>query len=148
VALPANAPKVNCTLSKPLLGEGTPGVIKSASLKIDRDLVWAATGETLYKESVPTVVEAGTGPTSGTLSFQVIPVDTPGMRDTLGNSVTNWVYTLRVIVTLPGNVERTVDYNFQPLSNQVTYDLDLVAHVNPPVVPPVIAVAVIDGGAL
>ena len=148
MALPVNAPKVNCTLSKPLLGEGTAGTIKSASLKIDRDLVWASTGETMYKEAVPTVVESGTGPTSGTLSFQVIPVDSPGMLDTLGNAVTNWVYTLRVIVLLPGNVERTVDYNFQPLSNQMTYDLDLVAHANAPVVPPVITPAVIDGGAL
>lgn len=148
MALPTNAPKVNCTLSKPLLAEGTVGVIKSASLKIDRDLVWAETGETLYKEAVPVPVASGTGPTAGTLSFQVIPVNATGVRDTLGNVVTNWLYTLRVIVTLASNVERTIDYNFQPTSNQTNLDLDLVAHVNAPVVPPVVSLAEIDGGAL
>lgn len=39
MALPTTAPKVNCTLSKPLLADGTEGVIKSASLEIDRDLI-------------------------------------------------------------------------------------------------------------
>lgn len=148
MALPLNAPKVNCTLSKPLLAEGTVGVIKSASLKIDRDLVWVATGETIFKESVPAPVVAGTGPTTGTLTFQVIPVDASGVRDASGNVIQNWLYTLRVIVTLANSQERTIDYNFQPLSNQTELDLDLVPHASVATLPPVVSVGIIDGGSL
>lgn len=148
MALPASAPKVNCTLSKPVLAEGTLGQIKSATLKIDRDLVWVATGETIFKESVPAPVTTGTGPTAGTISFQVIPVDANGVRDANGNTIKNWLYTLRVIVTLANNQERTIDYNFQPLSNQTEMDLDLVPHVAAVTIPPVVDSGVIDGGAL
>ena len=147
MALPTTAPVVTCTLSKPLLAEGTAGVIKSAYLKIDRDLVWADTGETIYKESVPTVVQEG----DGTLSFQVVPVDVSGMRDAAGASIQNWVYTLRVTLTLTSGVERSVDYVFQPLSADGDVDLDLVPHTNAvsePPVPPITSVGVIDGGSL
>lgn len=147
MALPVNAPKVNCTLSKPLLADGTEGVIKSASLKIDRDLVWVATGETLYKESVPTPVATGTGPTAGTISFQVIPVDAPGVRDSAGNAVNNWTYSLRVVITLPSSQERTVDYVFQPFTGSIV-DLDLIPQLGVDPLPPVTSTGVIDGGSL
>lgn len=146
MALPESAPKVTCTLSKPLLADGTEGAIKSASLKIDRDLVWVASGETLYRESVPTLVTTDTGPTAGTLTFQVIPVDASGVRDSSGNAINNWVYTLRVVVTLPNSQERTVDYVFQPTMNTLV-DLDLVPHLGVEVVPPVVQGA-LDGGSL
>lgn len=146
MALPASAPKVNCTLSRPLLADGTEGVIKSASLKIDRDLVWVASGETLYKESVPTPVVAGETESAGTLAFEVIPTNVPGVRDSAGNAVLNWTYTLRVVITLPSSQERTVDYVFQPMVGQ-DVDLDLVPHLDVTPAPPVLA-DVIDGGML
>lgn len=148
MALPSTAPKVNCTLSKPLMADGTVGTIKSASLKVDRDLVWVNTGETLYKESVTIPPVAAAGPTAGSLSFQVIPVDTFGVRDAAGNDVRNWTYTLRVVVTFAGNVERTVDYVFQPLTSDTLVDLDLVPHLNVTPLPPVVNAGLIDGGSL
>lgn len=141
MALPTSAPKVTCTLSKPLLADGTEGAIKSATLKIDRDLVWVPTGETLYKEGVTIPV------TGGAITFQVIPVDAPSVRDSAGNTVVNWVYSLRVVVTLLNNQERTIDYNFQPTIGQ-TIDLDLVPHTGAVIVPPVVTPGVVDGGAL
>ena len=146
MALPASAPKVNCTLSKPLMADGTEGAIKSASLKIDRDLVWVASGETIYKDSVPTQVATGDVDVAGTLSFQVIPTDIPGVRDAAGSLVQNWVYTLRVVLTLPNGQERTVDYIFQPRVDQ-DIDLDLVPRQNVETLPPVTR-DVVDGGSL
>lgn len=147
MALPESAPKVTCTLSKPLMADGTEGVIKSASLKIDRDLVWVASGDTLYKESVPIPVATDTGST-GTLTFEVIPVDVSGVRDTAGNNITNWAYTLRVILTLPSSQERTVDYVFQPREG-FPVDLDLVPQEGAVTIPVVIGSPdVIDGGSL
>lgn len=140
MALPTAAPKVACTLSKPLLADGTEGAIKSATLKMDRDLVWALTGETLYKEGVAIPVN------EGVLSFQVIPVDSLGARDSAGNSVQNWVYSLRVIVSLTNGQERTIDYTFQPKVGE-TIDLDLVPHTGATIIPPIIK-PVVDGGSL
>lgn len=146
MALPASAPKVTCTLSKPLMADGTEGVIKSASLRIDRDLVWVATGETLYKEAVPVTVATDTG-TAGTLSFDVIPVDVTGVRDVAGNNVNNWSYLLRVVLTLPSSQERTVDYVFQPREG-LDLDLDMVPQEGAVTLPPSTSPGVIDGGSL
>lgn len=126
MALPESAPKVNCTLSKPLMADGTVGVITSAFLKIDKDLVWTDTGETIYKESVPTLSIDDTDP--GTVSFEVIPVDVDGMHDAAGNGIKNWVYTLRVELELANSVNRSVDYVFQPTLEDGDVDLDLVPH--------------------
>jgi len=139
MALPTSAPKVTCTLSKPLMADGTEGAIKSATLKIDRDLVWVATGETLFKEGV-TIPLAG-----GAITFEVIPVDATGVRDSSGNTVTNWVYSLRVVVTLANTQERTIDYNFQPRIGQT---VDLVPHTGAVIIPPVVTPGTVDGGSL
>lgn len=141
MALPTSAPKVTCTLSKPLLADGTEGAIKSATLRMDRDLVWVPTGETLYKEAVPIPVA------DGVITFEVIPVNAPSVRDSAGQAVINWVYTLRVVVTLPSSQERTIDYNFQPMTGQ-TVDLDLIPHLGAVILPPVVSPGIIDGGSL
>lgn len=147
MALPDNAPIVDCSLSKPLLAEGTEGVITSAFLEIDRDLVWVETGETIYKEPVPVnvIVDYESEEVIGTVRFSVIPVNAPGMRDLAGNDVINWMYSLRVNVGLPG-VTRTVTYRFQPLLGETSFDLDLVPHLNVDPLPPVTSVGLIDGG--
>jgi len=130
MALPNNAPTVPCTLSKPLLAEGTVGTISSAYLQIDRILVWAATGETIYGDSAP--IKPGN---DGTLAFNVIPVDAEGVLDAAGNMVQDWSYSLRVSLTLANNSPKTVTYAFQPRTGQ-TIDLDLQPQVgvisNPP----------------
>jgi hypothetical protein len=148
MTLPVTAPVVQCTLSKPLLADGTVGTIKSASLKIDRDLVWVPSGETIYKENVPTPIITGTGPDSGTLDFHVIPVDVPGVHDAAGNEINFWSYTLRVVVLFPGPLERTVDYVFQPLLVDGNVDLDLVPQLDVVPIPPVATTGVLDGGTL
>lgn len=121
MALPESAPKVTCTLSRPLQAEGTQGVILSSYLQIDRGLVWAASGETLYPEPVPVVVDE----LNGGVSFEVIPVDAEGVMDLAGNLVTFWYYTLRLEIRLAENRMKTVTYNFQPTSDG-DLDLDLV----------------------
>lgn len=123
MALPESAPKVTCTLSRPLQADGTQGMITSAHLQIDRGLVWAASGETLYSDPVPIDVNELTGG----LSFEVIPVDAPGVLDLAGNMVEFWHYTLRISLRLAENTMKTVTYHFQPESGGET-DLDLIAH--------------------
>lgn len=135
MALPTSAPKVNCTLSKPLMADGTVGVITSAFLKMDKDLVWVDTGETIYKESVPTLESDPED--SGTISFEVIPVDVEGMHDAAGNAVKNWSYTLRTELELANGVSRTVDYVFQPTVADGDVDLDLVPQVGVVSIPPI-----------
>ena len=143
MALPIGVPTVTCTLSKPLLAQGTEGSITSAFLKIDRDLVWVDTGETIYKDSAPVSI-----PSDGNLSFPAIPVDIPGMRDTGGNTITHWTYTLRVTLTLLSGVTRVTDYMFQPEITGGVMDLDLIPHLNAFIIPPVLVPvpSVIDGG--
>lgn len=147
MALPASAPTIPCTLSKPLLAEGTSGTITSAFLSIDRDLVWADTGETIYKDAVPIPIGAAEGPDAGTLAFVVIPTDVAGMRDAAGNTILNWAYNLRVSLTLASGVTRTVDYVFQPSQEDTLVDLDLVPHGGAASIPPVVGgTEVLDGG--
>lgn len=145
MALPTSAPTVTCTLSKPLLADGTVGTITSASLTVDRILVWSDTGETIYADPVPISV-AVSGPTEGTIVFDVIPVDVVGMYDSGGNAIQNWTYTLRVMLTLAGGATRVVDYTFQPIESESTLDLDLIAQVGAVIIPPVVE-GVVDGGA-
>lgn len=146
MALPESAPTVTCTLSRPLHAEGTSGAITSAHLQIDRGLVWAASGETLYPEPVPVVVSE----LDGGLSFEVIPVDAAGVMDLAGNMVNFWTYSLRITVSLSENQTKVVTYNFQPLLGS-DLDLDLVAHdgavSNPPVTTSGEGVTIIIGGA-
>lgn len=151
MALPTNAPKVQCTLSQPLLADGTVGVITSAYLKMDKDLVWVESGETIYKESVPKLTTMDDDLDDQTLAFEVIPVDVDGMRDVSGSEIKNWTYTLRIEVEFPNNVSRSVDYTFQPVLAFPTLDLDLVPHVGattlPPItLPPMLNLDVLDGG--
>lgn len=143
MALPVSAPTIMCSLSKPLLSDGTEGVVTAAFLKTDRDLVWVPTGQTIFKDPAPVVVNE-----DGSLSFAVIPVDAVNMRDAGGNTITHWVYTLRVVILLAGDVTRIIDYMFQPEEAGGPIDLDLIPHVNATILPPVLepVPSVIDGG--
>lgn len=149
MALPLTAPTVSCTLSPPLQANGTVGMITSAYLSMDRPLVWAASGETIYEEPISVL----TDPNTTDLSFDVIPVDTDGVFDLAGNMVANWVYSLRVSIRLSENTSRMVEYSFQPtLDDGPEVDLDLHPQTGfvsePPVTVPgqTVNVYVGDGG--
>lgn len=146
MSLPETAPKVTCTLSRPLQAEGTTGLITSAHLEIDRGLVWAASGETIYPDPVPVLVDE----LSGGLSFEVVPVDAEGVMDLAGNMVTDWHYILRIQVKLAENQTKTVTYRIQPTSGGLQ-DIDLVPQdgevSNPPATVPGQSVTVNIGGS-
>lgn len=131
MSLPSSAPKVLCTLSnEPLQAEGTVGSITSAFLSIDRTLVWAATGETIYLDPVKIP------DTSPEVTFEVIPVDADGVFDLAGNMIYNWSYTLRVGLLLDEGQTKTVTYVFQPLTADGTVTLDLMPQVGAVSIPP------------
>lgn len=144
MALPVGAPTITCSLSKPLLADGTEGAVTAAFLKIDRDLVWVPTGQTLFKDATPVPVNQ-----DGSLTFDVIPVDAAGMRDAGGNTITHWVYNLRVAISLPEKVTRTIDFQFQPEEAGGPLDLDLIPHIGATILAPVVepVPSVIDGGS-
>ena len=131
--LPISAPTVTCTLSKPLLADGTPGTITSAFLKIDRDLVWGESGETIYKDPVPIPVTS-----LGTLTFPVVAADAVGMLDSAGSEITYWTYTLRVSISLASGITRVIDYVFQPDQVDDVVDLDLVPQYGAVTVPSIL----------
>lgn len=119
MALPSSAPTVLCELSKPLMADGTVGEIISASLEIDRIVIWVQSGETIYSDPVTVFPE-----NDGVLRFPVVPVNVDGMIDIVGNAVTNWRYTLRVNLLLADEQSKVVVYDFQPREDG-TFDLDL-----------------------
>lgn len=131
MALPSSAPQVTCTLSEPLLAEGTTGVITQAFLSMDRTIVWAASGETIYKDPVKVDVD----PVDKSLSFEVIPVDAEGVLDLAGNLINFWTYQLRVSLQLADSTSKTVNYVFQPIGTELL-DLDLVPQVDATSTPP------------
>lgn len=144
MSLPDSAPKVVCSLSKPLQADGTVGAITSAFLTIDRTLVWAESGETIYMdpvsiENVETILE-----------FEVIPVDAAGIFDLAGNLIENWKYSLRVGLLLDDGQAKTVTYDFQPLTGE-DVDLDLIPQLNSVSVPPAVVsgseVTIVFGGS-
>lgn len=145
--LPEGAPRITCTLSTPLLADGTEGFITSANLSIDRDLVWVDTGETLYKEPTAQVVE-NIGEDAGTLMFEVIPVDVDGMREVSGTGIRMWAYLLHVEIMFPNGLLRSVEYVFQPTMADIElgFDLDLAPQSGVDSLPPLPQINFIDGG--
>ncbi|UJP39316.1 hypothetical protein [Cellulomonas palmilytica] len=143
MALPAGITTCTVTKSPPKDILGNAGVVKSATVKADRDLVWSATGETLYGQQEVPVAPVGDG-----LSFPLIHVNQAGVLDpNTGLAVTYWYYTVKVTVAF-GNRTQTDEYRFQPLQNQATLDLDKIQRkglVLPSVSAPLPAVSSVVG---
>lgn len=121
---PESAPKVVCSLSRPLLPDGSTGKIIDAYLEIDRILVWTFSGETIYNSATQLPVSE-----DFSLEFTVLPVDAEGVLDSAGNVVNNWVYTLTVEVEVEDGRKTFVPYKFQPTLGS-NLDLDLIPHAD------------------
>ncbi|UJP39313.1 right-handed parallel beta-helix repeat-containing protein [Cellulomonas palmilytica] len=119
MALPAGISTCTVTKSPPKDILGNLGTLVSATVKADRDLVWAETGETLYGQQAIPVAPIGDG-----LSFPLIHVNQAGVLDAnTGEAVTNWFYTITLTVKF-GARQQVDEYRLQVVLGQLTVDLD------------------------
>lgn len=130
MTLPAGVVTKTVTISVPLDTFGNPAKAFSGTIRPDRSLIWEATGEPIWgvDARLPDVVD-------GKITFEVPPVDQPGMITADGDPVTFWSYDLHAAGTW-SHGRRSVSKNFQVLAATVSpLDLDLVPNgmVTPPV---------------
>jgi lysophospholipase L1-like esterase len=106
-------------------------------------LVWAATGTPIANFVDSMVLDPGVE-----LQVQLPHVDQPGFQDGLGNWVTGWYYTIKVVYDKNGQRRHFPEKDFQVLSGQNEVDVALVpAGVVPtiPVIAPILPVTSIGG---
>lgn len=143
MALPAGISTCTVTKSPPKDILGGSGTIVSATVHADRDLVWAATGETLYGVQPVALTPVGDG-----LSFPLIHVNQAGILDAnTGQEVTNWFYTVTITVQYGGKRQGD-EYRLQVVQGQSSLDLDLIERkgtVLPSVSAPLPAVTSVAG---
>lgn len=118
MTLPVGITTATVTFGKALGIRGTAATM-SASVEVDRGLVWSATGDSIY-----TYPEPIDGDDTG-ISFDVPHVDQAGFVDSAGDVVTDWAYTLTAQVVF-ANKSYTVTKSFQVFEGQTSVDLDLV----------------------
>lgn len=120
MTLPAGITKATVTFGRALGVLGSEAVI-TATVALDRPIIWAATGETLYV--YPDPVPQGAG---GFISFAFPHVDQSGFIDEAGNAVTNFAGILKAKVVFGGKTAYDITKPFQVFVGQSTIDLDMV----------------------
>lgn len=133
MTLPAGVVTRTVTIAVPMDVLGDSAKAYTGTVKTDRPLVWAATGEPIWP--VPAKLP---DPVDGLVTFEVPVVDQDGMLDAAGAPITNW--SMRV--TLDGTwaaAMRSRSRAFQVFTADVSpieLDVLLDAGLTPPVVEP------------
>jgi lysophospholipase L1-like esterase len=106
-------------------------------------LVWAATGTPVGNFVDNMVLDPGVP-----LEVQLPHVDQSGFQDGLGNWVTGWYYTIKVVYDKTGQRRHFPEKDFQVLSGQTEVDVALVPAGTVPTIPviaPILPVTSIEG---
>ncbi len=133
MTLPAGVITRTVTIAVPLdvLGDGAKAF--SGTVRVDRPLIWAATGEPIWP--IPAELPA---PSGGLVTFQAPVTDQAGMLDADGSPITGWSLKVTMTGTWSGSM-RTVSKVFQVLTadtSPVALDVLLGAGLTPPVITP------------
>ncbi|KRB73084.1 hypothetical protein ASE01_20120 [Nocardioides sp. Root190] len=133
MTLPAGVQTRTVTIAVPIDVLGGSAKAYSGTVKTDRPLVWAATGEPIWP--VPAKLPA---PVDGLITFEAPVVDQPGLLDASGAPITNWSCQVTMSGTWTGAL-RSRSRRFQIVEadvSPVALDVLLDAGVNPPVAEP------------
>lgn len=133
MTLPVGVATKTVTIAVPMDVLGDSAKAYSGTVKTDRPLVWAATGDPIWP--VPADLPA---PVDGLITFDVPVVDQAGMLDANGAPITDWSYSITLNGTWSSAL-RVRSRKFQVVTadaSPVALDVLLDAGVNPPVVDP------------
>ena len=133
MTLPAGVITRTVTIAVPLdvLGGGAKAF--SGTVRIDRPLIWAATGEPIWP--IPATLP---DPSGGFVTFEAPVCDQPGLIDANGSPITGWSLKINMTGTWSGSM-RSVSKTFQVLTSDVSpiaLDVLLGAGATPPVTNP------------
>lgn len=121
MALPVGVTTCTVTYGSALTAVGEVSSI-SATLMMDRLVVWEATGQSINSGNDPITADSGEA-----LSFAVPHVDQDGFILPGGDAATLWSYTLTGVVTYATGHKQTFRKPFQVFVGETVLDLDTVA---------------------
>lgn len=105
------------------LFDATTVRLLDARVRTDRDLVWAATGEIVYRADEPIALDVD----ADEVTFEVPRVDQAGWLNALGVGTTHWTYTFEIRVRVGSGRAKTVTKRFQAFTDTTTVNLNLIA---------------------
>ena len=121
MTMPDGVQTCTVTISVPLDVFGNPAKSFTGKVRTDRDLIWAATGEVIWRVETPLPA-----PVDGAITFEIPLVDQPGVLGSDGTPITNWSYRASTTATWAQD-RRTSSKAFQVFADTVPpLSLDLI----------------------